>query len=70
MRLTLAAAIVIASAVTADSATVGAMQGLHRVAEVVFGCLVGIMVSLALSRVRFVQPAAEGGSPPQSMAHR
>jgi hypothetical protein len=53
------AAIVIASAVTADSTAVGAMQGLHKVAEVVFGCLVGIMVTLALSRVRFVQPSAE-----------
>jgi len=53
------AAIVIASAVTANSAAIGALQGLHKVAEVVFGCLVGILVSLALARVRFVQPAPE-----------
>jgi uncharacterized membrane protein YccC len=64
------AAIVIASAVTADSAAVGAMQGLHKVAEVVFGCLVGILVSFALSKVRFVQPLRENGNPPQSMASR
>lgn len=51
------AAIVIAAAVTANSAAIGAMQGLHKVAEVMFGCLVGILVSLALARVRFVQPA-------------
>jgi len=53
------AAVVIAAAVTGNSAAVGVMRGLHKVAEVVFGCLVGIMVSLVMSKVRFVQPAAE-----------
>jgi hypothetical protein len=52
------AAIVIASAVTANSAATGVLQGLHKVAEVVSGCLVGITISLALSRVRFVHPSA------------
>jgi len=53
------AAIVIASAVTANSAAIGVVKGFHKMAEVVFGCLVGIMVSIALSRVRFVRPSAK-----------
>jgi hypothetical protein len=52
------AAIVIAAAVTTNSAAIGVTRGFHKMAEVVFGCLVGILVSLALSKVRFVQPAA------------
>jgi uncharacterized membrane protein YccC len=45
------AAIVIASAVTSQSSAIGITQGLHRVAEVIFGCLVGLLVSLVMSRV-------------------
>ena len=45
------AAIVIASAVASQSSPIGIMQGLHRVAEVVFGCVVGLIVSLVMSRV-------------------
>lgn len=45
------AAIVIASAVTSDSSAIGVTQGLHRIAEVMFGCLVGLIVSLVMSRV-------------------
>ena len=45
------AAIVIASAVTSQSAAIGVTYGLQRVAEVVFGCLVGLIVSLVMSRV-------------------
>ena len=48
------AAIVIASAVSSQSSAIGVAQGLHRVAEVVFGCLVGLIVSLVMSRVWFV----------------
>jgi uncharacterized membrane protein YccC len=53
------AAVVIASAAVNDSPTLGMMQGLHKVAEVVFGCLVGMVVSLAMSKVWLVQPSAE-----------
>ena len=45
------AAIVIASAVANHSSAIGVTQGLHRVAEVVFGCVVGLIVSLVMSRV-------------------
>lgn len=45
------AAIVIASAVASESSVIGITQGLHRVAEVVFGCVVGLIVSLVMSRV-------------------
>jgi hypothetical protein len=45
------AAIVIASALAGESSAIGVTQGLHRLAEVVFGCLVGLIVSLVMSRV-------------------
>jgi uncharacterized membrane protein YccC len=53
------AAVVIAAAVVNESSTVGIMRGLHKVAEVVFGCLVGVVVSLVMSRVWLIQPSAE-----------
>jgi uncharacterized membrane protein YccC len=52
------AAVVIASAIATDSAAVGVMKGLHKVAEVVFGSLVGIVVSLVMSKVWLIQPSA------------
>ena len=45
------AAVVIAAAITADSSAVGIRQGLHKVAEVVFGCVVGLTVSVLMSKV-------------------
>ncbi len=45
------AAIVIASGVTHQSKIWGIEHGLHKVAEVIFGCLVGIGVSWLMSRV-------------------
>lgn len=57
------AAVVIASAVAHESVRVGIAQGLHKVAEVVFGCLVGIVVSLAMSRVWPIRSPAEDASP-------
>jgi hypothetical protein len=53
------AAVIIASAAMNESSTLGMMQGLHKVAEVVFGSVVGIVVSLAMSKVWLVQPSAE-----------
>jgi len=38
-------------------------QGLHRVAEVLFGCVVGIVVAWALS---WIWPLPEPGSAPAS----
>jgi uncharacterized membrane protein YccC len=53
------AAVVIASAITSDSSAVGIQRGLHKVAEVVFGCLVGMTVSLVMSKVWLIQPSTE-----------
>jgi len=50
------AAVVIAAAITSKSAAIGLRQGLHKVAEVVFGCVVGITVSLVMSNVWLIQP--------------
>jgi len=50
------AAVVIAAAVVNGSPAAGVVQGLHKVAEVVFGCLVGVAVSVTMSRVWLIQP--------------
>jgi uncharacterized membrane protein YccC len=52
------AAVVIASAIATNSSAVGVMKGLHKVAEVVFGSLAGIVVSLMMSKVWLIQPSA------------
>jgi uncharacterized membrane protein YccC len=45
------AAIVIAAGLTHHSKLTGVEDGLHKVAEVIFGCLVGLLVSWAMSKV-------------------
>ena len=45
------AAIVIAAGLTSHSKLTGVEHGLHKVAEVIFGCLVGLVVSWAMSKV-------------------
>ena len=61
------AAIVIAAGLTHQSTLSGIEHGLHKVAEVIFGCLIGLLVSWALSKVwpvaettTIVAPASEG----------
>lgn len=54
------AAIVIASGHAHASREIGIEQGLHKVAEVLFGCLVGLIVSWLMSKVWLVQPPARG----------
>ena len=49
-----------------QGSAVGIEQGLHKVAEVVFGCLVGLCVSLLMSKVWLIQP--EKPQPAQPMA--
>ncbi len=49
------AAVVIASGLMHDSARIGVAQGLHKVAEVIFGCVVGLLVSLAMSKVWLIR---------------
>jgi uncharacterized membrane protein YccC len=45
------AAIVVASGLTEHSKRTGVAHGLHKVAEVVLGCLMGIVISYLMSRV-------------------
>ena len=53
------AAVVIASAVVNGSAAIGMVQGLRKVAAVVFGCVVGVVVSIAMSRVWLIPLSTE-----------
>ena len=50
------AAIVIASGITSQSTGHGVEQGLHKVVEVLFGCLVGLVVSWLMSKVWLIKP--------------
>ncbi len=50
------AAVVIASGLSHGSIQVGIEHGLHKVAEVIFGCVVGVVVSLVMARLWLVQP--------------
>lgn len=53
------AAIVIAAGISRSSTLGGLAHGLHKVAEVVFGCIVGLLVSRLMSEVWLIQPPAE-----------
>ena len=53
------AAVVIAAGLAGGSATVGIGRGLHKVAEVLFGCVVGILVSWLMSRIWLVRSPKE-----------
>lgn len=55
------AAVVIAGGLTYNSTSLGIEKGLHKVAEVLFGCLVGMAVSSLMARLWLLPPpAAEG----------
>jgi uncharacterized membrane protein YccC len=54
------AAIVIAAGLTHGSAAVGIEKGLQKVAQVVFGSLVGMLVSLFTNRLWLIRPEAAG----------
>jgi uncharacterized membrane protein YccC len=45
------AAIVVAAGLTHHSKLTGVENGLHKVAEVIFGCIVGLVVTWAMSKV-------------------
>jgi len=51
--------VIIAAALTNQSAEIGMRQGLHKVAEVIFGCLVGMLVSVFMARLWHVPPPGE-----------
>ena len=52
----ISAAVVIAAGISGGSKLVGIERGLHKVAEVVFGCIVGLLVSWLMSMVWLVRP--------------
>lgn len=49
------AALVVAAGITLDSKTLGMLQGLHKVLEVIFGCAVGLAVSWLMSKVWIIK---------------
>lgn len=53
------AAIVIAAGISQGSKDAGLESGLHKVGEVIFGCVVGMLVSWAMSKVWLIQPTAK-----------
>jgi uncharacterized membrane protein YccC len=57
------AAIVIAASLSSHSRVTGIEQGLHKVAEVVFGCLVGLIVAWAMSRLWPIRQPADFSGP-------
>jgi len=62
------AAVVIAAELTNQSKIIGIGQGLHKCGEVIFGCLVGILVTWLMSKV---WPVAEPVQKPASVnAHQ
>jgi uncharacterized membrane protein YccC len=50
------AAIVIAAALNQDSALAGIERGMHKVAQVIFGCSVALLVTWLMSKVWLIQP--------------
>ena len=57
------AAIVIAAALLTDSAASGMQRGLEKIVQVIFGCLVGLIVSWLMSKVWLVKQRPEETSP-------
>jgi len=53
------AAIVIAAGISHGSKVAGLESGLRKMAQVVFGCIVGLLVSWLMSKVWLVRPPAE-----------
>jgi uncharacterized membrane protein YccC len=66
------AAIVIAAGLTHHSKLTGIEHGLHKVGEVIFGCVMGLLVTLAMSRIWPVKstPGGHGAAPAQKSASR
>lgn len=56
------AAIVIAGGLSDQSKLTGMEHGLHKVGEVIFGCAVGLAVSVAMSRIWPIRRTGDGAS--------
>lgn len=59
-------AVVIAAGAVHSSTLEGLGKGFHKVGEVIFGCLVGLLVSLAMSKLWLVQPSSPELTDPES----
>ena len=57
------AAIVLAAGISEGARTAGFESGLRKVAQVVFGCIVGMLVSWLMSKVWLVRPPVERAEP-------
>jgi uncharacterized membrane protein YccC len=57
------AALVIASGLSSHSRLAGIEEGLHKVAEVVFGCIVGLVVSWLMSKIWPIHQPADMSGP-------
>ena len=53
------AAIVLATGISQGARSAGIESGLRKVGQVLFGCMVGVLVSLAMSKVWLVKPPIE-----------
>ncbi len=60
------AAIVLAAGISQGAKTAGIASGLHKVAEVFFGCLVGLLVSWLMSKIWLVRPPTARAKPAAS----
>mgnify|MGYP003433360854 FL=1 len=54
------AAVIIAGGMAGYSTASGVERGLHKVAEVIFGCMVGMLVSVFMSRFWLLNPVNAG----------
>lgn len=52
-------AVVIAAGAVQSSTLAGIGKGIHKVGEVIFGCVVGLLVSWLMSKLWLIQPAPE-----------
>jgi len=62
------AAIVIASALNENSALAGIERGMHKVAQVLFGCAVALFVTWVMSKVWLVKPPRPAPAAPAKPA--
>lgn len=57
------AAIVLAAGISQGAKAAGIASGLHKVAEVVFGCIVGLLVSWLMSKAWLIPPPGKRDEP-------
>lgn len=53
------AAIIITASITSGTTRIGLENGLHKVGEVIFGCIIGLLVSLIMAKLWLIQKPEE-----------